>query len=62
MAYRYGDRYQMGLLPQRIEEYVGEDHPVRVYDAFVEALDFGALGIELDEGQVGNPDMIRGRC
>lgn len=56
MAYRYGDRYQIGLLPQSIEEYVGEDHPVRVYDAFVEALDFDALGIELDEQQVGNPE------
>lgn len=56
MAYRYGNRRQMTLLPQSIEEYIPEDHPVRVYDAFVEALDFGALGIELDEGQVGNPE------
>jgi transposase len=56
MAYRYGNRKQMTLLPQSIEEYVGKDHPVRVYDAFVEALDFGALGIDLDEQQVGNPE------
>ena len=56
MAYRYGNREQMTLLPQSIEEYIPEDHPVRVYDAFVEALDFGALGIELDEQQVGNPE------
>jgi transposase len=56
MAYRYGNREQMTLLPQSIEEYIPEDHPVRVYDAFVEALDFGGLGIELDEGQVGNPE------
>jgi transposase len=55
MAYRYGNREQMTLLPQSIEEYIPEDNPVRVYDAFVEALDFDALGMELDEGQVGNP-------
>jgi len=56
MAYRYGNREQMTLLPQSIEEYIPEDHPVRVYDAFVEALEFGALGIDLDEQQVGNPE------
>ena len=56
MAYRYGSRYQMGLLPQSIEEYVPEDHPVRAYDAFVEALDFPALGIDLDPHQVGNSE------
>jgi Transposase and inactivated derivatives len=56
MAYRYGSRYQMGLLPPSIEEYVAADHPVRAYDAFVEALDFPALGIELDSHQVGNSE------
>lgn len=56
MAYRYGERYQMGFLPQSIGEYVAADHPVRAYDAFVEALDFPALGIELDSHQVGNAE------
>lgn len=42
MAYQYGNRYQMALLPQSIEEYVSEDDPVRAYDAFVEALSFYA--------------------
>ena len=42
------------LLPPTIEEYVGEEDPVRVYDAFVEALDVGELGIEGDENKVGN--------
>ena len=44
MAYRYGNRYQMQLLPQRIEEYIAPDDPVRAYDAFVEALDFREIG------------------
>lgn len=56
MAYRYGDREQCGLFPQSVEEYVGKEDPVRVYDAFVESLDFKELGIELDEGQVGNSE------
>jgi hypothetical protein len=56
MAYRYGDRYQMVLFPRSIEEYIPDDHPVRVYDAFVEALDFNALGIEIDSHQVGNSE------
>lgn len=54
MAYRYGDRLQMGLLPQSIEEYVAEDDPARAYDAFVEALDFRDLGIEIDPHKAGN--------
>lgn len=55
MAYRYGEREQLGLLPASIEQYVGVDDPVRVYDAFVESLNFSELGISLDEDQVGAP-------
>lgn len=56
MAYRYGQRNQMELFPQSIEDYVNQDDPVRVYDAFVESLDFNELGIELDENKVGNSE------
>ena len=56
MAYRYGNRYQMQLLPQRIEEYITPDDPVRAYDAFVEALDLRELGITLDPHKVGNSE------
>jgi transposase len=54
MAYRYGNRFQMSLLPKSIEEYVAEQDPVRAYDAFIEALDFSQLGIEMDANKVGN--------
>lgn len=54
MAYRCGNRQQEVLFPASIEDYVATDAPVRVYDAFVEALDFAELGIELDSGKVGN--------
>ena len=53
MAYRYGDRFQLWLFPRSIEDYVGPRDPVRAYDAFVEALDFNALGIEIDGNQSG---------
>jgi len=56
MAYRYGDRYQLDLMPQCIEEYVAQDNPVRAYDAFVEALDFRQLGIEINPDKVGNAE------
>jgi transposase len=56
LAFIHGDRRQSRWLPVSIEEYVAEDDPVRVYDAFVERLDFGALGIDLDEHQMGPPE------
>lgn len=56
MAYRYGNRCQFGLFPQSIEDYVAASDPVRAYDAFAEALDFNALGIEIDPNQVGNSE------
>ena len=56
MAYRFGDRYQMNLLPQSIEEYVSGDNPVRAYNAFVEALDFRVLGIDINPDKVGNSE------
>ena len=54
MAYRYGNRHQMTLLSQSIEGYVKGDDPVRAYDAFVEALELGELGIEINPNKVGN--------
>ena len=56
MAYRCGNRYQMGLLPQSIEDYVSEDNPVRAYDAFIETLDFHELGICINFSKVGNSE------
>ena len=50
------DRTQGLLLPDRLEDYVHEDNPVRVVDAFVEALDLSALGFEaVDRVAGGRP-------
>jgi transposase len=56
MAYRYGNRYQISLLPKSIEDYVGVDDPVRVYDAFIEAFDIEKLGIQVNSCKVGNAE------
>jgi transposase len=56
MAYRYGNRNQMALLPKSIEGYVSDEDPVRAYDAFIEALDLEALGIEINLHKVGNAE------
>ncbi len=55
MSYRYGNREQMAIFPQCIEDYVKADDPVRAYDAIVESLDFSDLRIELDSDKVGCP-------
>lgn len=55
MAYRYGDRYQRELLPNRIEDYIAEDAPVRAYDAFGDAVSLEEAGIAVDPGKVGCP-------
>ncbi len=56
MAYRYGNRNQINLFPESMEDYVAPDDPVRAYDAFIEALDFRDLGITLDPNKVGNSE------
>ncbi len=38
------DRRQGVLLPEFLDDYVSDENPVRVIDAFVEALDLEALG------------------
>ena len=38
------DRWQSTLFPARLDEYVGEDNPVRAVDIFVDGLDLRKLG------------------
>ena len=40
------NRQQMILLPDCLDDYVVEDNPVRVIDAFIDELDLAALGFE----------------
>ena len=38
------DREQGTLFPERLEDWIDEDNPVRVIDVFVDELDLGGLG------------------
>jgi len=40
------DRRQAFLLPECLDDYVCEDNPIRVIEAFVDELDLGGLGFE----------------
>jgi len=50
------DRHQVTLLPECLDDYVDEDNPVRIVDAFVNELNLGALGFEgADPGKQACP-------
>ncbi len=49
------DRTQTTLLPHCVDDYVGQDNPVRATDAFVDMLDLGALGIDVEPEVTGRP-------
>jgi transposase len=40
------DRNKVMLPPESVEDYVGEDNPVRIIEAFVEQLDLREMGFE----------------
>lgn len=40
------DRSQSTLFPERPDDYIADDNPVRVIDVFVDELDLGMLGFE----------------
>ncbi|MGD9920364.1 MAG: transposase, partial [Pseudorhodoplanes sp.] len=50
------DRGQSTLLPECLEDWIDEDNPVRVIDAFVDALDLGELGFDgVEAAATGRP-------
>ena len=50
------DRMQRTLLPDSLEDYVGEDNQVRVVDVFIDELDLAALGFKgLVPARTGRP-------
>jgi len=40
------DRSQSTLFPERLDDYLGEDNPVRAVDVFVDELDLARLGFD----------------
>jgi transposase len=49
------DRYQATLFPERLDDYVGEDDPVRVIDVFIDDLDVSGLGFKSEPAATGRP-------
>ncbi len=40
------DRSQSTLFPERLDDYIAEDNPVRVIEVFIDELDLGQLGFQ----------------
>ncbi len=50
------DRAQASLFPERLDDYIGEDNPVRLVDAFVDELDLEALSFKrVEPAATGRP-------
>jgi len=49
------DRTQATLFPERIDDYVAEDNPVRVIDVFIDDLDISGLGFKSEPAATGRP-------
>ena len=49
------DRHQAMLLPECLDDYVGEDSPVRAVDAFIDMLDLAGLGFQSSPASTGRP-------
>ncbi len=54
------DRHQATLFPEYLEDWIGDDNPVRVVDAFVDQLDLSGLGFKrVDASVTGRPGYYR---
>ena len=49
------DRSQGTLFPERLDDYVEEENPVRVIDVFVDDLDISGLGFKAEPAATGRP-------
>lgn len=49
------DRNQATLFPERIDDYVTDDSPVRVVDVFIDDLDISGLGFRTEPNATGRP-------
>jgi transposase len=49
------DRNQAILFPERLDDYVAEDNPVRVIDVFIDDVDISGLGFKSEPAATGRP-------
>ena len=48
-------RSQSTLFPERIDDYISEENPVRVVDVFVDGLDLALIGFKTEPSATGRP-------
>jgi hypothetical protein len=56
------DRAQTTLFPECLEDWIGEDNPVRVVDVFFGELDLAEFGFGRIEKQPADPRIIPQTC
>ena len=57
------ERSQSVLFPERLDDWIDEDNPVRVIDLFVEELDLATLGFDgVEPAATGRPAYHPARC
>jgi transposase len=49
------NRQQATLFPERLDDYVNEESPVRVIDMFIDELDISGLGFKTEPADTGRP-------
>jgi transposase len=49
------NRQQSTMFPERVDDYVAEDSPVRVVDVFIDGLDISGLGFKAEAKDTGRP-------
>ena len=49
------NRHQATLFPEKLDDFVNEDNPVRVIDVFIDKLDISGLGFKVDTDGAGRP-------
>ena len=48
-------RHQVTLFPEALDDYIGDENPVRIIDAFVDHLDLSQLGFKTVPADTGRP-------
>lgn len=56
------DRKQVALLPECLDDFVADDNPARIIEAFVEELKLGSMGSTASHHSQVAPPTIRQRC
>ena len=49
------NRQQATLFPERLDDYITEENPVRVVDVFIDSLDLTGLGFKTQAEETGRP-------